>query len=215
MTDIDITPLFSIPVASTNLSELNHDTLFEKIKNVEYITAGANNALMSKSDHILESPDFLDLKNSIMSKFETYVYRVLNFKNVKFFINCSWANLHYADHWAHSHYHPNSFYSGVYYPHDVDENLGNICFHCPDSRQSYIPTTLDPKIEEFNIINSRRWCFNPKKGDVIIFPSHLPHTVGQNKTKIDRYSIAFNFWIEQFSDDRRSKCLEIKRNQKY
>jgi len=75
--------------------------------------------------------------------------------------------------------------------------------------------TLDPKIEEFNILNSRTWCFNLKKGDLIIFPSYVPHTVKQNKTNNNRYSIAFNFWVEEFFDDRRSKCLKVKKGQKY
>ena len=212
MDNIDISPLFSIPVMKTNLLELNHDNLLDKIKKIEYVNVGSNNALMSKSDQILDEKVFFKLKKIIIEKFNVYVYEVLQFKDVKFYINCSWANLHFSGHWGHSHYHPNSFYSGVYYPHDVTEDIGSICFHPPDSHQTYIPASLDPQILEFNILNSRKWCFSPQKGDLLIFPSHLPHTVNLNKTKIDRYSIAFNFWVEQFFNNNRSRCLEIKKD---
>ena len=52
MDNIDISPLFSIPVMKTNLLELNHDNLLDKIKKIEYVNVGSNNALMSKSDQI-------------------------------------------------------------------------------------------------------------------------------------------------------------------
>ena len=35
--------------------------------------------------------------------------------------------------------------------------------------------------------------FEPKVGDVFIFPSHVEHSVGKNKSKKNRISLAFNY----------------------
>jgi ectoine hydroxylase-related dioxygenase (phytanoyl-CoA dioxygenase family) len=34
-----------------------------------------------------------------------------------------------------------------------------------------------------------------KEGTIVIFPSHLEHSVEKNWSKIRRYSIAFNFYV--------------------
>lgn len=37
-----------------------------------------------------------------------------------------------------------------------------------------------------------RWSISPYPGDIIIFPSYLPHFVTQNNTEITRISLSFN-----------------------
>lgn len=205
-----IIPLFSTPCYVSNLEKISHRSIIDKLKKIEYDVVGSNNAMMSKSDHILDDPLFFELKKSILSEFENFIYNHLNFQNIKFYINNSWGNVHLYGHWGQSHFHPNSFYSGVYYPQKITEENGVIIFNCPDTYPTYISTNIDPQIKEYNIINSRKWSFSLEEGDIIFFPSHLLHEVTKNLTDKKRFSIAFNFWIEEFVDERRSKYLKIK-----
>lgn len=39
---------------------------------------------------------------------------------------------------------------------------------------------------------AERWVIDPKPGEILIFPSYLPHFVTQNKTNITRISLSFN-----------------------
>ena len=206
---MNIVPLFSIPVATDTLGEIDHDFILEKCKTLEYETVSANNALMnSSSDQVLEDDIFSDLKESLMFYFNGFVNDILKFENISFSMSCSWVNLHKTGHFGHPHMHPNSLYSCVYYPHDVSSDQGDLFFH-NETTQTYISRTLDPQIGEYNIMNSNRWSFTPKKGEVYIFPSHLIHSVGVNKSDNDRYSIACNFWVDQFISTTRTKSLRL------
>jgi len=206
-----IIPLFSTPCYIENIERINHKNIIQKLEKVEYDVVGSNNAMMSKSDHILDDHLFFKLKEKILEKFDNFIYNHLNFENIKFYINNSWVNLHCPGHWGQVHYHPNSFYSGVYYPQKIDQETGFITFSCPDTYPTYISTNIDPKIKEYNIINSRKWSISLEEGDVMFFPSHLLHEVTQNLSSDQkRFSIAFNFWIDEFIDERRSKYLKIK-----
>jgi len=207
---MNVTPLFSIPIASVNLSEINSEDILNELKSIKYNRNGNNNSSMSDTDFLLDGLGFKSLKESICNKFDEYVYSVLNFKDIEFYMCSSWSNLHLKNDSGQIHYHPNSLYSAVYYPQDTDENSGMINFHCPESVSTYITTVFDPDIGEYNLINSKTWSFSAKKGDLFIFPSHINHSVSTNRSDQERYSIACNFWIKKYVDTKRSRNLVIK-----
>ena len=76
---------------------------------------------------------------------------------------------------------------------DVPENSGSIIFEKPSAYR-----TIEPKVNEWNVLNSRSWWIEPHKGMCIIFPSHLEHYVEVNRTQQHRYSIAFDVMVESF-----------------
>jgi|7_EtaG_2_1085326.scaffolds.fasta_scaffold12841_4 uncharacterized protein (TIGR02466 family) len=206
---MNVTPLFSIPVASDKLDDVDHDSILERLKTLNYETVAANNALISSPpDQVMEDNLFSDLKKSLMIYFNGFVYDILKFENISFSINCSWVNLHKTGQFGQPHTHPNSFYTCVYFPHDVLSDQGDLFFH-NESIQTFINKVIDPQISEYNLMNSQAWSFTPKKGEIYIFPSHLNHSVGVNENSADRYSVACNFWVNQFTDKRRTKFISI------
>jgi hypothetical protein len=76
---------------------------------------------------------------------------------------------------VHTHGSAKGQFSGVYYL-QVFSDSGNIMF--------YDDLFLN-KIE-----------YTPVIGDLLIFPSYLPHSVNPNNNSKDRISIAFNFKIK-------------------
>lgn len=213
---MNVAPLFSIPCATDTLDEIDHDSILERLKSLDYKMVSVNNAMIQEPrdssfgpDQLLEDELFSDLKNSILIHFHRFIDEVLQFDDIAFYINCSWVNLHRTGHWGHQHYHANALYSCVYYPHDVEDNQGDLRFSAPDAINTYISSAVDPRIKEYNILNSKEWKFRPKKGEIYFFPAHLTHSTGVNESDVDRYSIACNFWIKNYNDNRRSKCIYI------
>ena len=90
------------------------------------------------------------------------------------------------------HQHHNSFYSGLYYFDDYEDNSGNIRFFDPLVRFNSFFMISD-KSADLNLHNSNTWDIKPKKNMLIFFPSYLEHSILDNKSKRPRHSLAFNF----------------------
>ena len=88
-----------------------------------------------------------------------------------------WGNISSKTHYNNIHTHGgvDNQWSGVYYL-QTPPNSGNIVFH----------NNLGEIIKEYS----------PKIGDLLIFHSSLPHSVGVNNSDQDRISIAFNFIVK-------------------
>lgn len=97
-----------------------------------------------------------------------------------------WSNVNNDGHFNHTHAHPGSKMSAVYYV-EVPENSGNICFKRPDVQEyCFVPETDTD-------FTSRLFCIKPVPGMGIVFPSYFDHYVEQNRSGERRISIAFNY----------------------
>ena len=83
------------------------------------------------------------------------------------------------------HQHNNSFYSGILY---LTDNASPILFRHP------LPWRWLSGMDDKNdgMVKSNQFVMSPKKGDVVLFPSHVFHLIMPHKDPIDRYSLAFN-----------------------
>lgn len=88
-----------------------------------------------------------------------------------------WATFHFSGISHLIHTHPNSLVSGVYYVDIPEDNFGLLLLE--DPRGPYPP--FDNRIK-----------IKPSTGDIIIFPSWLPHQVSPTSNINPRISIAFN-----------------------
>lgn len=103
-----------------------------------------------------------------------------SFDTEKFSLTQMWVNKTLKDGYHPTHYHPNSFLSGVFYFGDG----GDICFKDPvDKRLSQLMVQ--------NELDVYHMCHTPKRGLLLVFPSWLHHGTKNNHTD-KRWSMSFN-----------------------
>jgi uncharacterized protein (TIGR02466 family) len=183
------TPLFVYDDLTTTEEERNF------VYNQEWYRVGADNGWLTKNHYLLNEPVLKSLKEKIQNVFEIYLHEILKVpKEMGCRITNSWTVKHSPDDWAQQHIHTNSVFSGVYYI-DTNEDAGDINFHRQEHDISILPLTTRPgKFDELNEFNGEQYKVLARNNKCIIFPSSLMHSVEQNKSKRDRYCIAFNFF---------------------
>ena len=189
MKHIHTLPLFSQVISLFDL-DLNHDKILRDMKKLKYREAPLTRGrIMVKDTYATDDYRILNsfpvLKKEIGKACYEHIQNVLNLE-VDFFIYSSWATRTGPKGFTLAHTHPNSWLSGVYYPHSHPSF--EIKLAHPFS------SLCQPRIKEgrLNIYNSNSWTFPSLKGRLIIFPALVAHEILPYEAPYDRYSIAFN-----------------------
>ena len=190
----EIFPLFSTPIYKSELNE-DLDLIKKELSSLEYSCYSSNNGYFSINQDILNLQSFLNLKKSIEKKIDAFLFDFLKFKKFEHCFSNSWINLHKPNNFSQKHLHQNSFYSGILYLQVPEKDSGTITFHHPQEIPTFCSSTLSPQIIEHNSFNSKEWFFLPKENMLLLFPSHLSHSVSENNTKSDRFSLSFNIFL--------------------
>ena len=138
-----------------------------------------------------KSPPFIffqNIKAQINDVFQKYGWVFTPEK-----IKCEemWAIINKKGNFNVEHIHANCDLSAAYYV-KVPENSGNFQIFNPNSvSRNRFPKKSKPT--EFNIVSA---VLKIEEGDLIIFPSYLPHAVGQNETDEDRIVLSFNLSVQ-------------------
>ena len=179
----------------------------DKIINLEYERTHINNSDISKDRYILDN--IKDLKKEIELHTERFIRHYLNVKKgINFYMLNSWSNIHGPKEHSQIHYHGGSLLSGVYYP-ILPDNSGHIAFHKSGIYTNIFHQSIRFEYEENNNLTAEKYVLNLNEGTIVIFPSHLDHSVQKNNSNEKRYSIAFNFYVRgKFG--REEYELEIK-----
>ena len=179
----------------------------DAVINTEYERTHVNNSDISKDRYILNT--IPDLKKDIENHCERFVRKYLTVKdNAQFYLQNSWCNIHGPEESSQIHFHASSLLSGVYYP-ILPKNSGNISFHKGSIYNNVFHQSIRFEYEENNNITAEQYVINLKEGDIVLFPSHLDHSVQKNNSNEKRYSIAFNFYVRgKFGKEE--YILEIK-----
>ena len=100
-------------------------------------------------------------------------------------IHALWAIINKKGDYNKSHFHPNSWLSGVYYVSVKDDiKNGSICFKAP---------VMQRYINEYTFSDNSYWeCLQPTEGLLVLFPSYLEHRVKVNELDSDRVVLSFN-----------------------
>lgn len=194
-TKFNITPLFGIPLYQSIVDDVQESDL-EYIKSLDYKRYPTNDGSTTTSKFVLDDINLKDLKQKILYNCNHFLYDILGVdESARFEITNSWSNLHKPGDEAGGHTHANSMISGVFYV-QTDNDSGDIMFHKEKTNYNiFTPTIKVPfKQDNLNIYNTEGWAIKPQKSMLILFPSTLKHSVFVNKSKIDRYSIAFNLF---------------------
>lgn len=185
-----LTSLFSIPVLQTDLTitkKLNNFILGQERELIE----PAKNGLVSKDTYILNNKNCSEVKKKILKEIDHFKKDILCVKkHVDLYIKNSWVMYHENNHFADSHFHVNSFLSGILYI-KTPPNSGDIVFHNRYVNSSVLPLMNIP-FEKYNEHNSSTWKFPLTEGRLLIFPSSLLHSVTNNLSFDTRICLSFN-----------------------
>ena len=107
-------------------------------------------------------------------------------------VKCSgmWAIINKKGNFNTEHIHPNSNLSGAYYV-SAPKNCGKFKVVNPHS----ISRDKFPPRENPNELNRLVAEHEIEEGDLLIFPSYLPHSVLPNQSDDDRIVISFNIFV--------------------
>ena len=178
------------------------DKEFEELKKLPLCNNTKN--FKSVNYSVIELPQFKTLK----TKIEECVNDFVDFLNydVKLKITLSWLNVSKKGNSHHLHNHANSVLSGVMYFSDDDDPMPEIVFKKYDGKTVWQFVNNDG----WHWGNTSEMQFSPIRGDLILFPSYMFHSVNENPTDKPRYSIAFNtFPCSDFGNVNRLNKVEL------
>ena len=145
---------------------------------------------ISKSAEVLEDERLLRLKTHILTVFNDYVTNHLQIEN-QFYLTQSWTAINHKGDAHHSHIHPNTVFSCVYY---VQASSGDLQIKMPVSRiqEGY---NISYKVKQKNVFNSRTINLSVKTGDIIIFPGWCEHQALPNEDDTPRIILGTNYFV--------------------
>lgn len=156
----------------------------------------SNNRAVLKENVLTEIEQFI--QKSVAEYVQTtYVPR----DDINLQITQSWLNYCKPGEYHHKHVHPNSLVSGVFYV-KADKQNDKIMFY----QDGYQQLQIIPS--EWNVFNSRSWWIEVNTGDLLLFPSHLTHSV--EPVQNERISLSFNtFPFGMIGDERNLTALKL------
>jgi len=193
-TKSELVGLFSTPLYKTQV-EIDSSINVDFLKTIKYEPYPDKSGSSSKDNNILLNKTFKSLKETIDSHVDIYLSQVLKIQQSKGKHVQSWINKHAPNDFSPKHYHCNSFLSGGVYL-ECPPNSGAIVFCQSHTQPSWTANTIRPAVSELTIFNADNWAFECNRGDLLLFPSHLMHRVENNLSGMDRYMVAFNYFLE-------------------
>lgn len=206
-----ILPLWVTPLYISNIPSASFYT--DTVKNLKWKRFESDNGCITEDTYVLDRDEFKSLKVEVKKEIELYARDVFKIEdNVDFYISNSWAVKHNKTDWSPKHYHTNSLFSGVLYL-KCNDISGSIKFYKNSQLNSGIPPCFDFTYSEINMFNSSFFNVQPKDNTIIIFPSHLEHSVETSNSAEDRFVIAFNvFFKGELRGDSPEKICDLKIN---
>jgi uncharacterized protein (TIGR02466 family) len=142
-------------------------------------------------DDIQTLPEMKDLVDLILRESEQ-ILDAYAIKRDSHYITNMWANITHPNRYHSMHMHPNCLFSGLVYI-KTPKNCGPTMFASP--RQ--LAKNLEPTYLSKNELNADVFVMQPEKGRMLLWPSHIPHSVeeGTADDSEDRIVVAFNIMI--------------------
>jgi uncharacterized protein (TIGR02466 family) len=156
---------------------------------------GAVLAYMSP-DNLQTLPEMKELAAVIMEE-SGIILDALAVKRDSHYITNMWANIANPNRRHFMHMHPNCLLSGVVYI-KTPKNCGPTAFASP----RLLARNLEPTYAKKNDLNADVFVMPAEKGRMVIWPSHMPHSVEQGSAdeKEERIVVAFNIMIRGLID---------------
>ena len=185
---MEIIPIFPIPIYRNKINRSLEKELFYINNNQTKFIKNKNNRF-SKDTYILNKKQFSNLKKEIEYFIQDYFKVIINTEDkIKPYITQSWLNFTETKESHHTHFHRNSYLSGVVY---LNTQNDSITFHKPEQYER-----LHLSVNQFNNYNCFAMTIPVETNDILIFPSNLHHSVDVKESKGTRISLAFNTFIK-------------------
>ena len=199
MANPEIFNLFPEPVASYSLGREFTDSEIHALLNQEWRPSEGNQ--ISKDTFVLHKKNLENIREFIRLSILDFGNKIYNFaevdnsyqgpivKDAKLYITQSWVNMTMPGEYHHQHSHPNSIVSGTFY---IQANDGDVIqFAKPGSDTS--PWLFSPK--PWNQWNCESWGVPVSTGQLLLWRSHLPHSVPPTKGPNVRHALGVNTFI--------------------
>lgn len=145
---------------------------------------------ISANKQILNCDELTEIKEFCLNTTQYFfdqLFKPRKEDNVEIYITQSWFNYAKKNQYHPLHIHPNSIISGVFY-FNVDDNDGIEFSKSMSDMFCIVPS----EIHAFNMQSTK---ISVEKGDLILFPSNLIHSVAKINSDYQRISLAFNTFV--------------------
>ena len=180
----DVLPLFAQNVVCCNLS-LDTQALIKLLKR-DIVRDPNRDFFLTKSHELHTLDEYNFVSKPILEQVKTIFDDIYEYIDVEPYITLMWGTSCDYGQKIHSHTHPNSFMSGVYYPQAAQ---APIRFHTT-------PRSIVPDFKHPNICNTVNHILNPMENTMLLFPSTLQHETATNFQDEPRYSVSFNIFLK-------------------
>ena len=201
-----ISAVFATPVwKSDNKYDLTKQQL-DYLKTLELIKNKGDNFITPRKD-ILDDVIMEDFKKWCLLNVTAFAKQLGASDKTSFYITQSWMNKNPPHSYHHTHMHPNSIFSCIYYlegdtcptffyRYDDRTSFGNFAFYDGDKGSNPYTAT---KVGVMNEV-----------GRLVVFPSSMVHDVDKNLGQKDRVTISFNTFVKgEMGDPENSNHLII------
>ena len=152
----------------------------------QFQQANYSSTSISKDRRVLEN--YPEIKKIVLQYFKKFCKEVLDIYHEDFDITTSWMVKVFPKGYSANHNHKNSYYSGLIYYDEYDNDTGKL--HLTSDNKNNSSFMLIPQKETIN--NSNDFSITPLKNGLVFFPSHLLHYVTPHNKRNTRESLAFN-----------------------
>ena len=192
MNIIDILPTkIYAEILDQELTKKNIRSCMSYISKKGNLVKNVNN-FHSKDRNIIEHLNLSYFQDTFISKSNEYMRNTLGYEYDHSFITQSWLNVSNHKQTHHSHYHPNSIVSGVFYIEQPNTD-DDFYFTKFESSRLLPHIPYNPEIEN----TWQELHMSIEKNSLILFPSHVPHGVKQNNQNTSRITLSFNVMINR------------------
>ena len=188
--DYDVVNLFSVPIHYLSIDDFASkkqeliDYAYNLRDNERGRTASNRGGYQSQPFPVKGGDILQDFLINIISNIPSFRNNV----DVK----CdSWVNINPPLSFNVKHCHPNCDIAGVLWI-KIPENSGDIVFHSPYNYISYNEMICYTREFQEKGKYFHDYKFPAREGNLLLFPAHLEHKVGDNNSDEDRISVSFN-----------------------
>ena len=149
------------------------------------------NFLTTRKD-IMNDESMKDFKHWCLLNVRAFAKQLGASERTSFYITQSWMNRNPPHSYHHTHMHPNSIFSCIYY---VEGDKCPTYFYRYDDRTSFGNFAFYENDKGSNAFTATKAGVMNEVGRLVIFPSSMVHDVDTNESDKDRVTISFNTFI--------------------